>query len=99
LNDPLDGMIAFLADSRHDSQSRGVIDMWTLYDHPADYPDGYIARKFEVSADGPVATLETLRTVGNANGLELMREAFGLAGYIALVRCQRDDSHIIETWV
>ncbi len=22
------------------------IEMWTIYDHPADYPDHYVARKF-----------------------------------------------------
>jgi hypothetical protein len=90
--------VAFILQSQQDSVSRGTLSLWTVYDHPRDYPDGYIARKFEVKGDEQVTTKETLRTTDEP-GLELLHDAFEQAGLVCMPRSEADDPQIIETWV
>jgi hypothetical protein len=64
---------------------------WTIYDHPKDFPDLFVARKFvgEMPASEAYAhsAIEPLR--------ELMR-GFGL---VCLARSPSDDPAIVETWI
>jgi hypothetical protein len=80
--------------SQWESAQRGVLSMWTIYDRPSDHPDGYIARRFEVGAQGPVATRDPL------NGkLEDIRQALWNAGLMKLSRQEGDQPQIVESWV
>lgn len=65
-------------------------DMWTVYDHPTDYPNGFIARRFTL--DGP-----TSNTVTGAT-LEAVRAAIP-QGLVCLPRAGSDDKVIVETWL
>jgi hypothetical protein len=73
---------------------RARLPMWTVYDHPRDFPDGFVARKFftlpQVEATSQVmtsASLEDLRTT-----------LFGW-GLSCLARNDGDDPCIVETWL
>jgi hypothetical protein len=69
-----------------------MINIWTVYDHPSDYPDYYVARMFrgETPTDNMVmaADLDTVRDV--------MARDFHL---VCLTRHPDDDPKIIETWL
>lgn len=73
-----------------------IMGMWTIYKHPDDYPNSYVARLFVVGDDGIRATpsvtlskdLEAIRRV--------MRDEFHL---VCLGRMQDDDPAIVEVWI
>lgn len=73
---------------------RGALTIWTIYDRPKDFPDGFIARRFEVASGEPVATKDTV-----TGKLEDIRQAFWKAGLLKLSRQQGDEPQIIESWV
>jgi hypothetical protein len=74
------------------------LSMWTIYDHPDDYPDHFIAREWWVTAGrvepSPVTVyrdeyLENVRTFVRTVAPDASR----------LVRNENDDPKIIESWV
>lgn len=69
--------------------------LWTVYDHPSDQPDCFIARKFLIVAGGPIATEETRA----ARTLQPLRDSFELEGLYCLPREPNDDPKIIESWL
>ena len=69
--------------------------MWTVYDHPRDCPDAFIARRFEVGRSGLVATTETM----SSPHIYILREQLAIRGLTPLARSPGDDPCIIETWV
>jgi hypothetical protein len=65
------------------------LSLWTIYDRPADYPDGFLARRFEndqPSDDVLVGTLEALRRYFLERGL------------VCVTADPEDDPVIVETW-
>lgn len=66
--------------------------MWTIYDHPKDYPEGFIARLWY----GETPTLETITgyTLNQVRGLLLAQ-----GSSLAMVRSPEDDPCIVETWL
>lgn len=72
--------------------------MWTIYDHPLDYPAGYIARLWEVRPEGPTPTGHTMQGAGDF-GLHLIRRFMEQQGFACLTRNDEDDSAILETWL
>ena len=71
------------------------LQMWTVYDHPLDYPDFFVARRFEVTADGAMPTSIAL----HSEDLEELREALMSQGFTPLARDPMDDPKIVETWL
>jgi hypothetical protein len=66
--------------------------MWIVYDHPRDYPFGYIARLWY----GMTPTAH----VWTAPSLVLLREFIvECGGSMPLARKPEDDPCIVETWV
>jgi hypothetical protein len=69
-----------------------MLSIWTVYDHPSDYPHCYVARQFigEKSTNSVMvsADLERLR--------EILLVDMGLT---RLERDERDDPVILETWL
>lgn len=69
-----------------------MINTWTVYKHPSDYPGKYVARLF--LGETPTASvviaddLETIR--------DIMVRDFHL---VCLTRLPADDPKIIETWL
>jgi hypothetical protein len=85
---------AKIAAAQWRAAKRGVLSMWTIYDRPKDYPDGYIARRFDCTALGPVATQHAY-----PGELELIRETLRAAGLVRMDRLPDDEPQIVETWL
>lgn len=71
----------------------GTLPMWTVYDHPADYPDHFIARKW-ICGKETDATDEVLMD----KDLDQLRAKLP-PGMYCLPRNAKDDPVIVETWV
>jgi hypothetical protein len=68
--------------------------IWTIYDHPSDFPDCFIARMSLVSVDGLVPTREII----TAATLEELRSQLP-GGLYRLNRHPDDDPVIVEVWL
>lgn len=68
-----------------------MIVMWTIFDHPADYPDGYVARLFVLGKP----TENVIRT----RQLDPLRGAMLDMGLVKLARMPEDHPHIVEVWM
>lgn len=73
------------------------LTMWTIYDHPKDHPDHYIARKW-LMVDG--LCLPTEETFADPD-LDMVRSHLMnvAAMSVPLVRADGDDPVIVETWI
>lgn len=83
-------LILTVVEQQLSAVSRGLLNIWTVYDHPKDHPQGYIARCFEL--DQPT-------NVTIAGELDTIRECFERCGLICMPRAPSDDPVIMETWV
>jgi hypothetical protein len=74
-----------------------VLKMWTVYDHPADFPDSVVARMFVVIGGKSHGTDECIR----AATLEGVRWALCRyhPGLTRLPRSEGDEPQIVETWL
>lgn len=73
-----------------------ALSIWTVYDHPRDFPNSFIARRFELGPDGePFATPDIVL----AETLEKVRRPLIDAGLSRLDRNALDDPAIVETWL
>jgi len=70
------------------------LQMWTIYFHPRDYPDGFVARMWVISSKGAAATDMVL----TASTLEEIRNKLPL-GLTRLERDPADEPQIVETWL
>jgi hypothetical protein len=70
------------------------LSMWTIYDHPRDHPEVFVARRWEVR-DEPTPTSELMIS----GDLEYIREQMRARGLYCLERSPDDDPKIIETWL
>jgi hypothetical protein len=83
-----------IIDRQHDARDRGALSMWTIYDHPSDYPESFVARLFEVRSGTVVATNDLVIAP-----LGTLRRFFASAGLHCLTRNDGDDPKIVETWL
>ena len=72
-----------------------ALRMWTVYERPKDYPDDYVARLWEVDANGPRPTA----SIVIAPSLEIVRDEMMQMGLVMLTRSPEDDPAIVETWL
>jgi len=63
---------------------------WTIYKHPSDYPDEFVARKFIL--DKPTSEIKTSDTI------ETLRLLLPM-GLTRIERSDDDDPVIVETWM
>lgn len=74
----------------------GKLAMWTVYKNPADYLDKFVARRFEVDADGPVATASIIIH----DNLDELRDILCFELHLScLARNPEDEPQIVETWL
>jgi len=79
-----------------DITKAGRLSMWTVYDHPTDFPNCYVARLFDVSGKG----IDPTSTVVISDDLEKIRHVMEVDLQLACLRRQAgDDAKIVETWV
>jgi hypothetical protein len=68
---------------------------WTVYNHPRDYPDTFIARRTDIGRDGIRVTNEVV----TAPDVESLRDLFRAHGLTAIARDANDDPNIVEVWL
>lgn len=64
--------------------------MFTIYDHPADFPDRYVMRMFDADRPTPYVAL--------ADTLEQARNLRPDGADLCVPRAAQDDPVIVETW-
>lgn len=73
-----------------------ALPMWTIYDHPPQFPNNYVAREWIVDGDNvPRASSRMLV----CPDLEQIRAYLREHGKVQLSRNDIDDPTIIETWI
>jgi hypothetical protein len=83
-----------ILDLQAESVKRGALSIWTVYDHPKDFPHSYVARRFEVGVDGAHATTDIVQ-----GELAIIRKSFLTCGLTCLVRNDADEPQILESWI
>lgn len=74
---------------------REALSLWTIYNHPADFPHSYVARRFETANGRSVVTEDIVQ----CNDLSTLRKSFEMCGMARLPRDVSDEPSIIETWL
>lgn len=70
--------------------------MWTIYDHPRDHPDLFVARAYLIGeGPEPVPSNEGIAH----RELEPLRQQMRDWGLTCLPRNEGDDPMIVETWL
>jgi hypothetical protein len=69
--------------------------MWTVYDHPTDYPNNFVARKFLIGPNQVIPQLDTMI----CPDVEMIRDRLRAMGLVKLMRSDGDDPVIMETWI
>lgn len=67
------------------------LQVWTIYDHPTDFPNKFAARRFVY--DKPTGDVIT------TDDIENLRTFFRSQGLTCLPRSESDDPVIVETWM
>lgn len=70
-----------------------VLKMWTIYAHPADYPEGYVARQWIIGPGNEYPGPARYRP-----DLEAARAALP-EGLYRLDRDPGDDPTVVESWI
>ena len=65
--------------------------IWTIYDHPIDYPDCWVARLFEGT--------EPTGSIVCSTDLEMVRHEMFMMGLVCMPRDEDDDPKILENWL
>lgn len=69
---------------------------YVVYDHPLDYPDHFVVRRFAVLPDGPVPEKEIHM---QNDSLDEIRHYLFTLGLFPIGRDKHDDPVIVETWI
>jgi len=71
---------------------------YTVYDHPEDYPDHYVVRRFFIEAGNPNPIPEE-DIFMQSGDLQEIRETLLGKDLVCVGRVKEDDSKIVETWI
>jgi hypothetical protein len=72
------------------------LDMWVVYDHPTDFPDQYVARRWEVLRDEmPTDDLKQHASLDGLRGLIIAETPC----HYRMDRFDGDDPKIVEVWL
>ncbi len=69
--------------------------IWTVFDHPTDLPDFYVARLSTITR----GVIEVTENVVMSTELEKVQDTMRDLGLTRLPRMDGDDPKILETWV
>lgn len=72
-----------------------ILSIWTVYDHPVDYPYFFIARRGEATSVGFKQTDEVIMS----RDLEFLRKRLSARGLEPMARSKEDDPKIVEVWI
>jgi hypothetical protein len=76
--------------------SDDALHIWTIYDHPLDFPDVFVARLSLVGGDGGPKVTDQILT---APDLDTLRREFVRRGLTCITRSPNDDPVIVECWL
>lgn len=77
--------------------SEMIMPMITVYDHPKDYPDTYVARIWEIGKAGKNGPTNIAVT---RSSLQELRDDIVKNGFVVgFARDVQDDFHIVESWI
>lgn len=73
-----------------------TLAIWTVYDHPKDYPDKFVARRFDVSpgkveASGSIIIMDKLKDLRDMLEFEMHLSC--------IARHPEDEPQIVEAWI
>lgn len=92
---PNDDTVLRVLEMQYQASQQGFLMMWTVYDHPADYPDCFVTRAHLVGNGDQVATAHVIR----GQTLQQLRSVLRTAGLTPIARSPDDDLKIVETWL
>jgi hypothetical protein len=72
--------------------------MWTVYDHPADMPNAYVARLWKATDTASGQPEPTDKIIANKS-LDIVRDHLRKFGLTCLARSPGDDPKIVEVWL
>jgi len=75
--------------------SRPALEIWTIFDHPKDFPDYFVARLTNVTSAGPEVTEMVLHSAD----LEELRGIMMRQGLTRIPRFKDDSPQIVEVWL
>ncbi len=81
--------------SRRTAPDGTALTVWVIYDHPLDYPQGYVLRAQYAMEDQTVKVDTVAWFASNPDDLR----AIVPMGYTKLMPMQGDDPAILETWI
>lgn len=73
-----------------------VLSVWTVYEHPRDYPDDFVVREHRVYSDG---TTHPMPEAQRYQTLSAARAPLETRGLHRMPRAEQDDPCIVETWL
>jgi hypothetical protein len=74
-----------------------TMSLFTIYDHPKDFPDHFVVRRFTVDKRGAIATGDRWNCENIDAARAVIRDL--LPGAICFARSPEDDAVIVETWL
>lgn len=74
-----------------------TIEMWTIYDHPLDFPDQFVARRWSV-VRGSLTPIPSDKYLKSAS-LDDLHRHFRACGYEWLPRMEDDDPVILGIYM
>ena len=72
-----------------------ALHIWTVYDHPRDFPAAYVARLYIARAD----RVERTNDLMFCADVEAIRAELSRRGFTRMERHPSDDANIMETWI
>jgi len=72
-----------------------VVDMWTVYENPADYPGEFVARRWVVFRGRYGPTTDVVRGAT----LEQLQDKLNCLGRTWLPRMRDDDPQVLGVWL
>ena len=83
------------AETNREARDKGILSIWTVFDHPSDFPHTFVARRFEAgkgTSGGPTDDVIT-------GDLAMIRTSMEMCGLFRMQRAPIDPLNVIETWM
>lgn len=75
---------------------REALEIYTIYDHPPDYPESFVIRRFIIT-DG--RSVPDNRFLFQSPLLETCREQMMVMALVCIARDPNDHPNIVESWL
>lgn len=72
-----------------------IMEQWVVYDHPKDWPQYFVARKWIIRRDGYAPTDEVMMHPD----LDTLRGFLVDQGLVMLTRSPEDEPVVLEVWL